>query len=302
MSGRTIRIFLVDGEADGLRTAEIMNWTGKAIQVPRGMAKRACADRDEMTRTGIYVLEGPDPQVAPRRRVYVGEADSIGARAQQHLAGKDFWSSVIAVVSKDENLTKAHARYLEARLLQEVTDAGTWVLDNERIPSDPPHLPESDVADMDGFYGNAKVLITTLGVDLFTGALSEDETIEVRDEDILVVETVGVRARGYPRGRGFVVLEGSQARADETPSMPPYYGDLRRQLIATGVLVADGSSYRFTQDYQFDSPSAAASVVGGGSRPPEWRDRNGNQPLRETEASVIEEPADDPEEERDSSE
>lgn len=280
MLARTIRIFLVDGEPDGMRTAEIMNWTGKAIQVPRAVVQRAYAEREEMSCTGIYVLEGTDPEAAPRRRVYVGEADCIGARAQQHLRGKDFWSSLIAVVSKDENLTKAHARYLETRLLQEVTDAGTCVMDNEQLPSDPPHLPESDLADMEAFYANAKMLITTLGLDLFTGALSPSETTQVALEDMLHLETVGVHARGYSKGRGFVVVEGSQARGEETPSMPDYYSEVRRALINNGVLVEDDGGYRFTQDYQFDSPSAAASIVAGGSRPPDWRDNHGNQPLR----------------------
>ncbi len=33
--GRTIRIFLADGSPNGVLTAEIMNWIGKAVVAPR---------------------------------------------------------------------------------------------------------------------------------------------------------------------------------------------------------------------------------------------------------------------------
>jgi hypothetical protein len=34
-SGRTVRLFLVDGSASGLITAEIINWSGKVLAGPR---------------------------------------------------------------------------------------------------------------------------------------------------------------------------------------------------------------------------------------------------------------------------
>ncbi|TWT73862.1 hypothetical protein [Allorhodopirellula solitaria] len=35
MKGKTIRIFLADGAASGVLTAEIINWTGKVMVSPR---------------------------------------------------------------------------------------------------------------------------------------------------------------------------------------------------------------------------------------------------------------------------
>ena len=34
MTGKTIRLYLVDGVATGVLTAEIINWTGKVIVAP----------------------------------------------------------------------------------------------------------------------------------------------------------------------------------------------------------------------------------------------------------------------------
>ena len=62
-AGRQIRMFLVDGTPAGLMTAEVMNWTGKAIMAPRARFADLVR-REEATRTGIYILIGPDPERA----------------------------------------------------------------------------------------------------------------------------------------------------------------------------------------------------------------------------------------------
>jgi hypothetical protein len=62
----------------------------------------------------------------------------------------------------------------------------------------------------------------------------------------------------------FIVTSGSLARKYETVSLQPTYRNLRKQLLDNGVLVEqDQNSYRFTQDYPFGAPSAAAQVVSG---------------------------------------
>src|SRR5260370_30775739 len=118
MGGKSIRIFLVDGTATGLRTAEIGLSTCKAVMAPRG-ALDSVSKREESHRTGVYVLVGPDPTTPGRLSVYVGEGDDVLQRVLLHDKDdeKDFWDRVVIFVSKDANLTKAHVRHLEARLL-----------------------------------------------------------------------------------------------------------------------------------------------------------------------------------------
>ena len=36
---KTIKIFLIDGEPNGLKTAELSNWVGQAIVIPRNKLK-----------------------------------------------------------------------------------------------------------------------------------------------------------------------------------------------------------------------------------------------------------------------
>src|ERR1700734_293280 len=114
--GKTIKLFLVDGIPNGILTAEIMNWTGHVMFAPRSRIADF-VKRDEVKRTGVYLLFGDDPDNSNQTLVYVGEGDSVFSRLGTHRndEDKDFWDNVCVITSKDPNLTKAHVRYLESR-------------------------------------------------------------------------------------------------------------------------------------------------------------------------------------------
>jgi len=116
MASATIKIFLVHGDPKRLRTAELSNWTGKAVAGPRSEFDGITA-REESCHSGIYLLTGIDPESGDAA-IYIGEAESIRDRLKAHLV-KDFWNQVVFFISKDENLTKAHVRYLEGKLIQQ---------------------------------------------------------------------------------------------------------------------------------------------------------------------------------------
>ena len=97
-----------------------------------------------------------------KNAVYVGEAESIRDRLRNHL-DKDFWNHVIFFISKDENLTKAHIRYLEGRLIEQAKDTGRSVVMNGQ--SSGAKLPESDREDMEIFLNRIHQLLPVLGAD-----------------------------------------------------------------------------------------------------------------------------------------
>jgi hypothetical protein len=125
IAGRQIRLFLVNGVPSGIITAEVINWTGKAVVAPRGRFADLVR-REEAARTGIYILVGPDPERASGVKAYIGEADSVGKRLRRHEGDDDmdFFDRAAFVVSKDENLTMAHARFLESQLVRSAREAG----------------------------------------------------------------------------------------------------------------------------------------------------------------------------------
>lgn len=129
-------LFLADGSPHGLIVAEIGNWSGKVLSGPRGRIAELLR-RPEASRTGIYMQIGPDPDRPGELLGYIGEADDVAARMRHHLRSdsKDFFDRVAFVVGSDDALTKAHARYLESRLIRLTKEAGTVTLTNDTAPA-----------------------------------------------------------------------------------------------------------------------------------------------------------------------
>jgi hypothetical protein len=271
--GKTIRIYLVDGTPTGLRTAEIMNWTGKVLVAARTDLPDL-ARRDEAKRTGVYCLVGPDPKVPGRLRVYVGEADSVMVRLKSHDVDgkKDFWTQVVLVISKDENLTKSHGRYLESRLVSMAHDAGRAELDNGTAPP-LPALPEPDVADMEGFLDHVRMVFPVLGFDFLQPKLTAADA-DQSSSPLFEVAQVGAKATARLVGDEFVVLKGSTARRKGAASWDAYVA-MRDQLVSEGKLVKTENPdlYEFGEDVAFSSPSAAVAAVlaRNGNGRTEWR-------------------------------
>lgn len=280
MAGRSIRIFLVDGESSGIMTAEIMNWTGKVIVAPRAQLA-ALAQRSEVRRTGIYILTGDDPNNPLKEQIYVGESDNVLSRLTQHNSdlSKDFWSRTIVVISKDENLTKAHVRYLESRTLAIATTARRATITNGTAPT-PPNLPEPDIADMEFFLNQLLLLLPVLNfsfanptpmtiTSLNIAPLTHTSIDPSAESNPLIFAASGSEysAEAQEVDGQFIVLKGSRARKMEMSSLGETYKDMRAGYLTDGRLVAhiDGVSLEFTTDVLFKSPSAAANIVSGTS-------------------------------------
>src|ERR1051325_10648802 len=260
MNSATIKLFLPGGDAKGLRTAEIMNWTGFAIAAPRTELEQLLL-RDELDKAGVYILTGTDPLFGSPR-AYIGEAEVIRDRLKQHKS-KEFWISAIVFVSKDENLTKAHVRYLESRLLTEATQAGRFTLEQNQAGGS--KLPESDRADMEVFHSRIQQLLPVLGSDLLIPIAQS--SANPPPGGVLFCRIKGAEARGQRTADVFVVFRESTAVLEERPSTEsyPYVVTQRKQLIADGTLIQKNGLLVFTKDVQFSSPSAAAVVIHGGS-------------------------------------
>lgn len=277
--GRSIRLFLADGTPGGIITAEIMNWTGHVVMAPRSRLPDLLK-RSEAGRTGVYFLTGADPGGAATPVLYVGETDNVGKRLAQHAKdeSKDFWDKACIVTSKDHNLTKAHARYLESRLIAVAAAGGRVKLANGTAP-DPTLLPEADIADMEFFIEQLRVVLPVLGLDFLREASSivvaaaaegteatgtPSPAAPATAEFELYSRKHELRASAREVAGEFIVLAGSQAQARWIGMEDHSYSALHRQLLETGVLVPSGSGpLCFARDYAFASPSAASATVLG---------------------------------------
>lgn len=274
--------------------AEIGNWSGKVLSGPRSRIADLLR-RPEASRTGIYVQIGPDPERPGELLGYIGEADDVAARMRYHLRSdsKDFFDRVAFVVSLDDTLTKAHARYLESRLIRLTKDAGTVVLTNDTAP-DFNRLPEADRADMETFIEQLRIILPLVGFDLFRPRrpISTATTSGPDSSPVFTFSTGVASARARETEDGFVVLAGSTAKAATSGTFQAGYRALRERLLVDGSLVAGSSDelLAFATDVVLASPSAAAAIVAGrsASGPIEWKVVETGQAYRDWRAATLE--------------
>lgn len=270
--GKTIRLFLLEGSTNGLVTAELSNWTGKAFRIPRIKLKEYVT-RDDLQKPGIYLLFGKNE--ANEDAAYIGEAENGIERLQQQLA-KEFWNEAIIFNSKDKYLNKASIKYLEHRIHSVALQADRYDLTNSNIPTKS-EISEAEQAELEEFLYNIRLLTSTLGHRIFEEL---NETLEKKGND----ETVfyckgpnGANAKGALSTEGFVVYKDSLFTIVKQPSINPGYQRLKEKLISEGILVEQEGSYMLQRDYPFSSTSAAASIVLGraASGPIHWKTING---------------------------
>lgn len=278
-AGKSVRLFLADGTPGGLLTAEIMNWTGHIVAAPRSDLA-ALLKRPETGRTGIYILIGDDPESMGGQIAYVGEGDDVSKRLYQHArsedqGGKDFWERAVVITSKDTNLTKAHARYLESRFIALGVHANRAKLTNATAP-EPITLPEADVSDMEYFIEQARIVLPVLGVNIFRSSIptsaqqvstSDQSTTAASPVFELRIKKEAIIASAQEIDGEFTVIEGSTARLKWVGAAGHSYRDLREKLERDGTLALapNGLTMRFTHNQVFASPSAAGAMITGRS-------------------------------------
>jgi hypothetical protein len=275
-TGRSLKLYLVDGSATGIVTVEIGNWSGHILFSPRTRIETALA-RAEVSRTGVYILIGPDDEDQGQQKIYVGEADELKSRIISHNKEKEFWDRFVSISSKDMNLTKAHVKYLEGRLLDFAHESAKVSVDNKTNPSFD-KLPEADISDMESFLEEVRLALPVLGIDFFPTRRivrknqRERDKNDISDEgeiNFLLKNTkAGIDAKATEINGKFVVLEGSKGSLKERSSfLSSGIKLVRDRLLISGVAEATSDdNFILRKDAEFNSPSGASVFLHGTSR------------------------------------
>lgn len=253
--GKSIRLFLMDGNADGRWMCELSNWTGKAYKIPRAMLKD-CENRSDLNASGVYFLFGTDDETG-KPFVYIGESEDIYKRLSQNLGQPFYWIEAIVFVSKDEHLNKAHIKYLERRFYDIAVDIARYSVKNGNIPKKSA-VSEAEEAELEEFLSKVVLMMGILGHPVFESVLSQESN---EKDDILYFSRKGGKggeARGKITNEGFVVLKGSYIYPEYVEYSPESIRKLREQhadlINGEGIL---------QKDLLFTSPSYAAVFVCG---------------------------------------
>jgi predicted GIY-YIG superfamily endonuclease len=280
--GKSIELFLVNGTADSLIIAELSNWNGKAIKIPR--IEVSSCDRDDITQAGVYFLfckedDGSDS-------VYIGEAENVKDRLVQHLRDyqsekeKYYWSTAVVFIGRD--LNKALIRYLENRFV-EIARASKRYLVLTKNTYRNTVMKESQVAVMEEFVDNVKILINALGYKVLEPFAQMDSSTTLVDNELLYITSGSVNATGKVTAEGFVVFAG--ATVNEKTSVKSLSAGMKkqRQKLFNSSKVENLIT---TEDILFSSSSAAADFILGYSvsGPRTWKTKEGKS-LKEIESN-----------------
>lgn len=281
--GKSIELYLPNGTADSLVIAELSNWNGKAIKIPR--IEVADCKREDIKKAGVYFLFCKDEDNSDS--VYIGESENVQERLIQHIRDyttdkeKYYWTTAVIFIGLD--LTKAHIRYLEDRLVQITKNCKRYKVLTKNTYSKTV-MKESQIAAMDEFIDNVRVIINTLGYKVLEPTAIIPVVTDVPDHngEVLFLNLGACIARGMVTTEGFVVFSG--ATLNEKTSVK----SLNKGAVALRQKYFDSdkvSNCVTTEDILFSSSSAAADFIVGYSLsgPASWKNKDGVS-LKEIEA------------------
>ena len=271
--GKSIELFLMNGTADSLITAELSNWNGKAIKIPR-IEVTSCK-REDITQAGVYFLfckedDGSDS-------VYIGEAENVKDRLIQHLCDyqaekeKYYWSTAVILVGRD--LNKALIRYLENRFVEIARNSKRYIVLTKNTYRNTV-MKESQIAVMEEFIDNVKILINALGYKLLEPFSQVESPASDADDEILYLTSGSAKATGKVTTEGFVVFEDAIVNEKtSTKSLSAGMQKLRQTLIDSDKV----QNWKTTEDILFSSSSADADFIleYSVSGPQIWKTKDG---------------------------
>ncbi|WP_324824900.1 GIY-YIG nuclease family protein [Sinanaerobacter sp. ZZT-01] len=284
--GKSINLFLMDGEPTGRIKCTLANWTGVAYKIPR-TALDLCKERDDLKQSGIYFLFGTSDQTG-NNVVYVGQAgarkngEGLLYRLQEHKRNpdKDYWTEAVVFTTSNNSFGPTEISYLENRFCGLALSANRYEVKNG---NDPTHgnITEEKESELEEFVDYARIVMGTLGHKVFepltVSPTAPDEDEPTSSPDLMLY----LKRKSHKSGKtieatckqtneGFVVLAGSQIELIDSQSIPIGIKKAREnaKISSEGLL---------QEDVLFRSPSyALAFVIGGHANGlTEWKTSNG---------------------------
>lgn len=272
--GKSINLFLMDGEANGRVKCTLANWTGVAYKIPRIEIDK-CKNREDMKQSGVYFLFGKSDETE-KGVVYIGQAgarkngEGILYRLQEHKRNpeKDYWTEAVIFTTSNNSLGPTEISYLENRFYNMAVEAKRYDVKNGNDPT-PGNITEEKESEMEEFIDNVIVIMGTLGHKLFVPLIqkNDDKEIAFQSEEtgysklhlVRVIKNIcKVEAEGAQTTDGFVVFKGSVISPQDDDTIPVVIRERRKTANID-------ENHHLQEDLFFTSPSYAAMFVIGKS-------------------------------------
>jgi len=298
--GKSINLFLIDGDPGKCIKCTLANWTGVAYKIPRTELEK-CKGRDDLSQSGVYFLFGAEQNSDQNREsvVYIGQAgvrkngEGILYRLQEHKrnSDKDYWNEAVVFTTSNNSFGPTEISYLENRFCNMAINANRYIVKNSNDPT-PGNITEEKESELEEFIDYAKIIMMALGHKVFESVSqmimqkTSPESIDTKEIPFFHIKKNGADAKAQLTNEGIVVLAGSIIRKETVPSCPTYAKTVReynREYInEDGVL---------SKDLLFNTPSGASAFVLGSptNGNTEWKTEDGKT-LKEIETNETEEP------------
>lgn len=274
--GKSINLFLMDGEASGRIKCTLANWTGVAYKIPRTELDK-CKEREDLKQSGVYFLFGISEET-DENVVYIGQAsarkngEGILNRLLEHKRNpeKDYWTEAVVFTTSNNSFGPTEISYLENRFCNMANEAKRYVVKNGNDPS-PGNLTEEKESEMEEFIEYSKIIMGALGFKVFVPIVSKlkkdysNELLnssEIDDIELFLEQKSRksgdvIKALGRQTNEGFVVLSGSRIETIDSKNIPAKIKERREKakIDENNILI---------DDILFTSPSYAAAFVIGG--------------------------------------
>lgn len=274
-NGKVITMHLKNGNMNNIVKVNLANWNGSVIKLPRTEINEY--KDDDCSTNGIYFLIGKTNQ-DDKDFVYLGESRNVIKRLKEHISKNKsniddenkigYWNTAIIVVGKDLDITST--KYLEWKFFNIIKESNNYIL-KTKITGKDIFIKDFHKDIMKEFLSNAITLISTLCYGLFDRIESKDNS---SIQYFYCSNNRNANAKGYQNENGFVVTKGSIISKNVVDSfLTKGYFRLREKLIEDKIIV----NFVFQKDYQFNSPSAAGSVVLGRMYYDDWKTKEGKK-------------------------
>lgn len=264
----------------GVKRIEVPPYDLILFDVPRLKITKFVNDNRNLFlgKSVVYILFNKELSDDGKREVYIGKSSNFMNRKSNHLENKDFWTN--ALIFTSNYFTESAIVYLENR----ITDLAR-------------HNPSLDVKTISTQASGQVRMQEKLLYDQYAGIITEllkrreywlgssktnNNEIPVEADfsssDVFYITKKSAFDEPQPMfisGDKYIIRKGTKISRVVQKSIERPYGPLSRQLEADGIISREKGE--FLQDYIFDSPSAAACVIVGGSvsGPKEWKTKDG---------------------------
>lgn len=285
MASKSLKIFVTGDSPRSLKKITLFNWSGFAFLGTR-THKKQLEQRQELTGTGLYFLfSDPEDGIV---KMYIGETDNFFNRIKQHILDpdKDWWDHFI-VFQANDNLNKAHVRFLE-KYFWEIASKSPQIEIKNTASAGGANLSEEDRADLSTFKDNILYILEALNLGYFqTGEVRQSDKSENliytttslanHDESAFmekIEDTYILKAGSY------ICLKAKDSFQNAHSS---YYQKWKELVDSPDVKKINEDLGILQRDLEFTSPSVCGALVKARSTNglTAWRNKITNKTLKE---------------------